>query len=318
MPPETASPNPRRRALAWLLKAAAGVGVLGWLLREVRPSRALDAIARGDSWATLVGAGLLLSAIALQAVRLRILAGGVGLSTGDSARITLASYLFNQILPGGVGGEGYRALRLSKITARWPVALGLIAIERLHGAAALLLPGAAYMAIERHRLFRLLEEAGVELDGLSAPAGAVIAAIVGSVAAIGLVVLPRLPSVRRWLGEMAAAVAAAGLLRHVGTFAASCAYHLSRISGIWIILHGMEESIAAADILFVLVVTLLVSVVPSTLGALGVKEGAIVLGLSLFGVPEGDALAVALLNRAVLLAGAAAGVAVLLAGRRGT
>jgi uncharacterized membrane protein YbhN (UPF0104 family) len=48
-------------------------------------------------------------------------------------------------------------------------------------------------------------------------------------------------------------------------------------------------------------VTLFASLVPITIGALGVREGVFAYSLSLYGVPTAVGLAVAMLNRAVVV-----------------
>jgi len=65
----------------------------------------------------------------------------------------------------------------------------------------------------------------------------------------------------------------------------------------------------------VLAVTAIAGVIPITAGGLGLVEGAISMTLALYGVSEGAALAVAIVNRLVLLAGAATGGLVYLAVR---
>jgi glycosyltransferase 2 family protein len=305
-----------RRALLATAKAVAGLAMLGWLLSTVDPRRLAATLAQADAATVALGLALLLVAVLMQVLRLLVLAGDLVPGFGESTRITLASYLFNQLLPGGLGGEGYRALSLRRATDRWMPVIGLLTVERLLGAVALTVPGLLYLLTEHERLARLL--AGrIELPAVT-PAMVAAGVVLALVALAGAVLALRWRRLReRLVGSLGAgwqAVAAIGPGRYGAAFALSVLYHVLRIAGIERLLASVGQRVAAWDVLFVLFVTLLVSLLPLTLGALGVKEGTIVFGFSLYGVGRPDALAVALLNRAVLVALALAGLAAV--GRR--
>ena len=305
-----------RRSLVLLLKIGAGLAVLAWLLGTIDLRSAAAALAAGDSGKTWLGVGLLAAAPAMQILRFRVLAGKLGLTLGASARITLAATLFNQLLPGGLGGEGYRALRLRRLTERWPAAIGLVATERIVGALSLLIPGFLYAALESSRLRALLAQHGTRLSFLGSPgATSLLGALALSAVALWWLLRRSRPvrvAAARWAAEVQASLTAIGAPRYLGVLALSVAYHAVRLAGFGSLLAGLGQGIAVADLVFALSLTLAVSTLPLTLGALGFKEGTIVLGLSLFGVAKSHALAVALLNRIVLLLLALGGGVVLL------
>ncbi len=304
-----------RSALAWFEALAGGV-VLAGLLWAVRPSQVLAALAGAAPTALVVGLALLGVAVFAQAARLRALGGTFGLGFAESLRITLASYVFQHLLPGSLGGEGYRALRLRRLVDRWGPALGVVTLDRAIGAAVLLVPGAAVAAMEHRRLGALLVARRPGLAATALPWLAGAAAL-----AVAVALLWRFGGrSRRVRGATRAAfdvlresVRRAGRRRCVVTLALAVVYHGLRLAGVASLLAAFGDTLGVADLLVVLALTLVVSSVPSTLGALGVREGALVFALGAFGADPGTALAVALLNRSVLLGFAAAGALVLLA-----
>lgn len=309
-----------RRALA-LLKVAGGLALLGWLLALVEPRDLAAALARGDATATASGITLLLLAVPFQVVRLVAVARSFGLGMRESWRITLASYTFNQLLPGALGGEGYRALHLRRLTERWGAAIGLVTADRFFGALALLVPGTLYLAIEHRRVGALLATMGPE-PGLPIPGTAtwIGVALVAVAALAGALLWSRGARARvllsSGLASLTRSVLTIGWRRTALALSLSMAYHGVRLVAFERLLAALGERVAATDLLFVLAATLAISLLPLTIGALGLKEGALVVGLGLFGVGQAEALAVAMLNRIVLVALALAGSVVLLLAAR--
>lgn len=294
-----------RQRLVAVLKTLGGLVLLAWLLSIVEPRRLAAALARGEAATTILGLVLLLSAVAFQAVRLAVVGHSFRLGLRESWRITFASYLFNQLLPGGVGGEGYRALHLRRLTERWGSAIGLVTADRAFGAAALLVPGFSYVAVEHRRLAGLLAERGLRVTapGVGLWALAVVALVAGAATVWLLWLRSERHGVvlRASLRSIRAAVVGIGWWRSAAALALSAAYHGLRLVAFQRLLAALGVRVSAGDLLFVLAVTLAMSMLPLTLGALGIKEGAIVFGLGLFGVGADEALIVALLNRLVLI-----------------
>ena len=304
----------RRSTSRWLAagKAATGVAVLFWVLRSVDLARVGETVRHCRVAPLVVGLAALALSVAFQVARLHTLIHRLVPSPFESVRITLGGFLFNQLLPGGLGGEGYRALRLKALSRRWSIAIGLVTLERATGFLVLLIPGAVLAWLDRDRLRRALAGRAPRHLLPSSP-GAEIVWIVGALAVLAAAILAyRLSGglrarLARSLAETRAAFAWLSLRRYLAVVALSLGYQVLQVEGIRWLVSSFGATVSFFDATVVVALTMVVSLVPVSLGSLGVKEGAIVLGLGVYGVGSATGLAVALFNRLVLLVLALAG-----------
>jgi hypothetical protein len=301
------------------LRGLVGLGLLWIVASRVELARLRDALALSEPGPMVAGVALLLAA-GVQIVRLHVLVQPLLSRASDSVRITMGSFFFNQVLPGGLGGEVYRAVRLRGSSDRWSPALALILVERLIGAAVLVVPALVCVLATWTRLSNLArarwpvgERAWAGRSMVPFLVLAALALAVASFLAISEKVRRRFRQVESSLATQVSRLEPSRLWAAAVT---SVVYHLLRVLGFAAFARAVHERLAWTDWIIVLAVTLVVSLLPLSLGGLGLKEGAIVSGLMLFGVGEAEALLVALLNRGVLVGLALVGGGVLLAGRR--
>ena len=299
----------RRAGWRWLLaagKLALGATLLVWLVLEAEPDRIVAVLRQGTKGLVLVGAAGLAFAVLLQAVRLLLLARPWVRDFRESLEITLASLFFNQFLPGGLGGETYRVARLRGASERWSVALGLVAVERVIGAAVVLVPAVACLFF-------------IPIRWTAPPTASRWSTVILVVAVAGCILALAAMLVRRSRGAVMRLVgtlrclSAVTYLRVAGV---SVMYHAVRLVSFLVMLEALGQRVPIGGLVIVLALSLLVSMLPLSPGSLGVKEGTLAFGLGLFGVDGATGLAVALVNRAVLLACSLLGAAVLYRGWR--
>jgi uncharacterized membrane protein YbhN (UPF0104 family) len=256
----------------------------------------------------------------MQALRLHVLVARYTQRLAVTLKIFFVSAFFNSLLPSNLGGDAIRLVYLRQLRAdNWGGPFAMLLLHRASGMFVLLLGAAVYGAIEHERLVRVLHEGGVQarlpLPVLGAAAGA--AALLAG-AWFALSARQRARVVQR-LGGFAANCARAlgetGRLPALELLLLTVAFHFTRMLGFYVLIGYAGGSVQLWDLTIVLAVTALAGVVPITVGGLGLVEGAISLTLVLYGVPRGAAFAVAIANRVVLLAGAAAGGLVYLAVR---
>jgi len=114
-------------------------GGLGALLEAWKPSRTgLDA--RPSPWLTLLSAlGVIGAGFGVNALRFRGLlrAAGAPARWGTLLRAYLIGGFFNLVLPGAILGDAYRVMDARQLAGRTSHALGLVFLERLLGLSAL-------------------------------------------------------------------------------------------------------------------------------------------------------------------------------------
>ena len=237
------------------------------------------------------------------AFRLRVLlaAQDVPARTRQTLAINLAAYFYNLFLP--IGGVGVAALRLQRLSqrtrGRYTAALTAMVCDRLAAIAAVGFIGLVCWIADPH----------------AKPVGGLLV-LLGGLTAIGLLVAPRaVPlQVRHFVREFRAGGSgtwwSAALLRlstALGSVARLSPAALASIFGISILAQlpgivvfavlgqglGLPVSLVAMG--WIRSVVVLITVIPLSIGGLGVREGALVFTLAAFGVPAHDALALSIL-----------------------
>ena len=252
------------------------------------------------------------------AFRLRVLlaAQDVPARTRQTLAINLAAYFYNLFLP--IGGVGVAALRLQRLSqrtrGRYTAALTAMVCDRLAAIAAVGFVGLVCWFADPH----------------AKPVGGLLV-LLGGLTAIGLLVAPRaVPvQVRHFVRELRTGGSgtwwSAALLRlstALGSVARLSPAALASIFGISILAQlpgivvfavlgqglGLPVSLVAMG--WIRSVVVLITVIPLSIGGLGVREGALVFTLAAFGVPAHDALALSILIFAttILAPGLAGGI----------
>ena len=290
-----------------LVGIAASVALLWWALHDVSATEVLREIRRADP--LLLGLAVLVSTLGflVRALRWGALlfpaAGRVPLEPRFAA--TNVGFAANNLLPARVG-EIVRALVLTRLT-RVPVAasLGSLVVERLFDA--LVLVGLMFGAMATPGFPAFADIGGV--DTRAAAALIFVASVVGGVALFALAAAPQatlritarvLPAglSNRVLRPLESFAAGLGALSDARVFAVSLAWAL----GQWLFLalsfllalraFGIDHVSFAGAVFLQSLIGLAVAV-PSAPGFFGPFEAAAKVGLSLWGVPAGQAVSFA-------------------------
>ena len=267
-----------------ILRILLGLALLVLLAIHVDVRQVGAAFRKSDPLWIVAGGVVFAIATLVACVRLQVLFSDARLPFRAAVRLTLASYFFNQLLPTGVGGDAYRSVRLKNVSGGWLSAIGPIAIERAIGALSLIVPALAY------RLFAH-GSADFIVDVSLSPHTRWLIAVAAVVIVIAGVLLIR----RR------AALPTLSAKTLAGVVALSLLFHALRVAGMYAFVLAVGHRVAFGELVVVMALTLLASLVPLSIGALGIREGILVYALGACRVPAPEALTVALLNRLVLV-----------------
>jgi glycosyltransferase 2 family protein len=204
---------------------------------------------------------------------------------------TYAALFAGQFLPSGIGMDAVRLGLLWRQRVALAAGIQSLAIDRLCGVAGLLvlLYAGLPFAFER-----LPAGAGTPI----AVASALL--IAGCAAALFVDRWPLPPVLRRGgagraLSLIAGARAAIGTPRAAMALALAVALHVLAILGVWLLAQAFGQDLRLRDLLTVTAASILVSMLPVSFNGWGVREGAMMLGLSLLDVPREVALMISLL-----------------------
>lgn len=300
--PPAAAPRAQliRGRLGALAKPLISLLLLMLLLRNVDPALLYGYLRQVDPGSAALGIAVLALSPAVSVPRWRGILRRLGwiVPAATLGRALYIGAFFSQILPSSVGGDVWRIWSCTRAGVPLGSATSSILIERLAGLFAVLLCfGAALPAL----LARTAD--GPARWGL----WGLLVACLGVAAGIALVGFGarRLEGLR-WLvplarfGQALRVVVASGRL--VGLMLATAlAGQLVVIVGFLAISRSLGLPLSLWDCFIALPPALLIALMPITLGGWGIREGALVVILTLFGIAQEQALALSILFGMALL-----------------
>jgi len=304
-----------------LLKVALGLGIMAWIVSGIELDELLALARQGDPVDLALGVGSLLFAMMyFQWSRLHLLIKGYTDGVATSLKIFYVGALFNNVLPSNIGGDAVRLMYLKTLRKdNWGTPFMLLLLYRASGFTLLVLAGLVYIVFDHDRLISLLAGQHVFVDFSARTWLLVLAAgLVGLVVAV--VLLRRLSAAVRtriigFLRNCRAAMAQLSRGDLVQLAIQTVLFHGFRLLSFYYLVHYLGQHVSLWDLMFVISATAVIAVAPVTIAGLGVMEGSITLLLAMYGVTQSSAVAIALVNRAVMLLLAAIGGVVYLSTR---
>jgi glycosyltransferase 2 family protein len=297
----------RRGALA--LRLLVSAALLGIVLAYADVGEVAAALRDGDWGWFAAGLALMAGAVVLGGLRWWLLLEGarIEVSARRSVRAFAASIVLNLVLPTAVAGDAVRTWVVGRESGRLLGAAAATVIDKLTALVCLFGVGWAAYAVERNAVPDSLIVVFAWLT-----AGLLAALVIAALVAAGIrPVLHRFPErlavmareswklIRIWAGSRKLVVSVLGL---------GVAYQLLAVIVLISVgmTLGLELSFALAAISAAVVVV--ATLIPVSVGGLGIREGGFVLLLGEAGIDAADATLVSLLSAAAVLI-ASAGVA---------
>lgn len=284
-----ASKKPALRKIIVLSLKAAATAVAIWLiLRQIDLSAAWAQIVAASPALLLAGFGLLLAQVAVNGIRWSALArsSGMNLPPRRAIRGFHESLFFGQFTPSGLGGDAWRVYSVKDVSPSIAHAMHSVVMDRVIGAAALILLVFIGTAIS------LATGKVVEKNALLV--GAAIAGVLCAGVA-GAFTFTRLPerflnydrfgageSIRRMSHLVIAVVRKPTLL--AATFGLSLAGHVLCASSVWVFARALGFDPGLAACLVIVPLAVLISMAPITIAGWGLREGVIAAGFFRAGV----------------------------------
>ena len=296
-----------RRSLSIAIKIAVTTGLVGLLVARVDLGAVIDRL-QGLSidWAA-AAIFVMFAQLGLAAWRWALIAKllQAALEAGAIIRLSAIGQFFNQTLPSAIGGDAVRAWMAGRHRPPMARAVAAVIVDRLVALTML----ALLIAVTLPLFFHRIADATARLGVLVVAAGGVI----------GMFVLWRLGDYiarqlmqRRWTRFVGVLIEdLRGALftgrSSIGVIVLSFAVHIMVAGVVYLTAAGLGMAIAPLDCLLLVPPIVLLTMAPISLAGWGVREGAMVVGFALVGVPAADALALSvafgLINAATGLPG---------------
>jgi uncharacterized membrane protein YbhN (UPF0104 family) len=230
----------------------------------------------------------------VDAHRLRILAAAqnMDVSLGTAVHINLASVFYSLFVPGGtLAGGAARLIKLSAVAGRPAASLVIVFRDRWDATLSLALVGLAFLALD-------------PTDGELSAWTVLLATLAGTLLLYVIVfvpvstrwsyALPRVPLLERKLVGLRHALrqtARMPLSSHARAFATSLVAHAGGVLFYWLLAQALGVNVSLVTIGWVRSAVVLISMVPVSLGGIGLREAAFLFFLTPYGIGQGQAVA---------------------------
>ncbi|OGB98196.1 hypothetical protein A2V82_06750, partial [candidate division KSB1 bacterium RBG_16_48_16] len=304
----------KKYGAAFYLRLAISLGLILYILNRVGLEALWDTIRTANLSYLVLSISITPVLILVSSWKWHVILAALGVrySFGGLFWLYVVGYFFNTVLPTNVGGDVVRAVILGKKTGKNPQAFSSVFVERFTGLTALLL-----MAIVAFLLaIRKLWDAWIGL--------ALLLALVGY--AILLYVLLE-PKILKWMGAKIPVAflrkliaktekfqSATLALKHkkaalVFAMANSLLFYLVAVFNVYVTTLVFHPGITLADCFIITPIVLVITMIPLSIGGIGLSEGAYVFTFTRLGLVGAVGLSVAFLMRAkALVAGIVGGI----------
>jgi len=290
------------------LKVAISVGLIAYLFTRVDLAEVVSVLASARLGYFLLALLLYLAALATNAMRWQVLlrAQGIAVPLPALLEYTLVGVFFNNLLPTNVGGDVMRGYGLARYTDRAAEAAVSVLVDRIVGLLAFMTSAvvAALIAVRatgQTELRRLALAAAIILGGVSLA----FLLLLSRRLRAGLERFFHRPPLARLAPLYHRLSDAFNAYRHGGK-ALALAFGIGLVLVFltnfvnWFLFQALGDGTALLYICLFNPLIAFVSLIPASIGGLGVGETAYVLFFGLVEVPERLALAVSLLLRLII------------------
>lgn len=122
-----------------ILKIVISLGLLVFIFSTLDVPAFLSAISQAKPWWLLAALGVMMVGVVIRAWRWQILLNAIGVHVpiGELTAIYFIGFLFNNLLPSGLGGDAMRMLELNRHSPRGSDAVTSVVVDRFLGLSAL-------------------------------------------------------------------------------------------------------------------------------------------------------------------------------------
>jgi uncharacterized protein (TIRG00374 family) len=225
--------------------------------------------------------------------------------TGDyakTAQVFLIGWFFTNILPTNFGGDGYMIYALKKEGVPLAKASALITLQRILSLLLMFIYIIMYFILKPALIIKLFS---YEIKFSIFKNEGVWFVIILSVSIILFFfrnnILFFLKKTSVFFKHYLKTIKLIPMKSYLYLISLSIIYQSMRIAGFYFLVEAFGYSVNVFDLFFILFITTIFSMIPISVGGLGVQESIIVFGFSLIGIPVSIAILVSFINRGIFI-----------------
>jgi uncharacterized membrane protein YbhN (UPF0104 family) len=284
----------KRIASSLWIRALISAGLLVVVATQVDFRAAARLLADGEWGLFVLATGILFAAFIVASVRwqLYLLAAGLPVALRLTVRAFLIGAFMTNFLPSQVGGDVARVWIVSEAGTRTRAAATVV-VDRVNGILCLLIVAWVELAVDSDPVPRSLILALTAASGAAIVAGAIGYAVVRGSRRVVRVLPGRFHGLAREAKDATSACLASRVLWP--TIAYGLAFQAMVCVSTWLIALSISLDVPFATLIVVLPITVLVGILPVSIGGLGLREASFVVLLGQAGVSATDAAVFSLL-----------------------
>lgn len=285
-----------KKRLVFFLKLAVSLGIIAWIFTWIPLAGVWEALRTAHLWALGGALAFWFGAHVLSARRTRLLTRhqGMSLRTMDIFRISAVTSFYKMALPGGVGGSLIRWYKMSRPDGKPIEAFNVMMYDRVINALVLILLGAAFMFVDRSFARHPFAWPAVAVLGMALVIhlGMYLVAFNGRLAGwVTRRIAPFLPMrIREPVCRLASCADHFNELGHalrIRIWAYAVTGRILNLLMYYLLIIAVGLPLGFATVAWVRTAVFLIVLIPVTFSGLGLREGAMLLLLTPYGVdPE--------------------------------
>ena len=286
-----------------IAKVVIGILLILLLITHVNLEELINSFKSVHSVYLFIGFLLFIVASILEAIRLHVLIKSYSHSFMTTFKINIISTFISNFVPSSIGGDGYKIYYLRQRSNNWSKPIAIITIERFSGLLILFLAGVIYVFSNYSKLVDIIYQKEISFE-LSLSKFLFYIVIIGIlILFIGFFFFKKklkdgISTFKKFYKKFKHVAYGISKFDYLLLIVITVFFQIARLLGLYFLV-SCFDAIRLSDLIFVLFFVATISLLPISLGSLGVKEGALVLSLSAFGVSNPAAVAVALLTRII-------------------
>lgn len=283
------------------LRLFIGISLIYIIATQVDYRQFRGILEKGNYQYLSLGIACFLLSNLMEIIRFHLIAGNFSGRIYHTAKIFFLSLFVANFLPSSLGGDLYRIFYIGQ-KSKFQIAFSLITIERIIGLASLMAMAVIALALDFNSIKEIYLTSNLSLQLKEYQIYVIVIALILLFCTFILIRYRFIPLYKKLLvyaKEVSEILQNRRRFTLRWTIILSLLFHALRTVGFyfWIVFVG--EQIQLVHIQIITAVLAITSLLPISIGALGVAEGTLAIGFVAFGMTESQAILIAFLNRLI-------------------
>ncbi len=285
-----------------LFRAVFGILLISFLIYKYLKGYHPFSYSEINNYYLIFGILLILFSFSFAIIRLYVVVSDYVSGILEVIKIFFIGWFFSNLLPTTFGGDVYQVSYINKRVKSLSSSVALISIQRIIPVFVLLIYGFFY-TILRPELWNKISLSKIKIGFFDILMISILLLVVllTILYIFRKQLLKYFNKIKSFLINFYKSLKDLSITKYFHLLFLSVIFQFTRMTGLYILLLGMDCKVNMLDFFFIIAFVAILSMIPLSIGALGIQESGIVFGLHLLGVKINVGIAVAFLYRGVFI-----------------